>query len=311
MFRWLAHVPAPEKRIALLSLTVGMLLLIVKFVAYSLTGSTAIFSDALESIVNVLASMMALYALAYAHRPPDATHPYGHGKAEFVSAGLEGAMILIAAAAIAFTAVRTLLIGAAVHRIDAGLMLVAFAMLANGAVGFALVKVGRARSSITLEADGKHLLTDAVTSAAAIVALLLVRLTDRAWIDPIAALVIGSLIAWQGVGLIRRSLHGLMDRQDDADNTAITALLDAHIDPAGERPQIAGYHKLRHRHSGRYHWVDFHIQLPGTMDLHTAHEIASELEGKIERLVGEGNATAHIEPASPEHHGQQGRSRKQ
>lgn len=278
----------------LLSVVVGVTLLAIKFTAYFITGSSAIFSDALESIVNVLASLVALSALTYAHRPPDASHPYGHGKAEFLSAAFEGGMILLASAVIVVTALGALLKGAAPQRLDIGLVLVSVATLANGGVGLLLVNVGRRTGSITLEADGRHLLADAITSVAALAALLLVRLTGRGWIDPLFALLIGAYIARQGAGLVRRGLAGLMDQQDADDEQALVRLLDGHV--AGTAPGICGFHKLRHRHSGRYHWVDFHIQVPAHWDIRRGHEVASAIEIEIEQLLGEGKATAHVEP---------------
>src|SRR5687768_11198839 len=169
--RFLPHTPPPEAVAGQLAVVVGVLLLVVKFLAYYRTGSAAIFSDAMESIVNVLASSFALYALFYAHRPADREHPYGHGKIEFMSAGVEGAMILVAAVVIAFRAAEALLRRPRLEEIGLGLVLMALAMVVNGATGLFLIRSGRRHGSLVLEADGRHLMTDAVTSAAAIVAL--------------------------------------------------------------------------------------------------------------------------------------------
>lgn len=285
-----------ERTAAGISLTVGIVLLITKFAAYVLTGSAAIFSDALESIVNVLASAFALYAIILAHAPADQEHPYGHGKVEFLSAGFEGGMILLAAVIIAARALEKLIHGATVEKIDYGLLLIALAMLVNGAVGFYLIRRGKRSGSITLEADGKHLLADAITSAVVLVALLLLWFTGKSWIDPVAALVVAVYIAWMAVGLLRRSAAGLMDEQDKSDDATIRRILDSHLAPNGKSPRICSYHKLRHRHSGRYHWVDFHIMVPADMKIDQAHQVASAIEYEIELALGEGNATAHIEP---------------
>ena len=294
--RLLRHVPAPELAAAALSVFIALALLAVKFLAYYLTGSAAIFSDAMESIVNVLASLFAAYALLLAHQPADAQHPYGHGKIEFMSAGFEGGMILLAAIMIIARAIGALVSGDEVRALDTGLMLILAAGIINAAVGIYLVRAGRRHGSVTLTADGRHLLTDAVTSIAVIAALLLVKLTGRAWIDPIAALLVAGYIIWMASQLLRESAAGLMDRQDIEDEKLLRGILDSHLAPGGAAPQICSYHKLRHRHSGRYHWVDFHIMVPAQWNVAHGHEVASALEYEIENALGEGKATAHVEP---------------
>src|SRR4051812_34402563 len=296
MIPGLGRVPKSEAVAASLSLVVGIALLTIKFIAYFLTGSAAIFSDALESIVNVAASAVAMYALAVAHSPADDEHPYGHGKIEFLSAHFEGGMILLAAIAIAIKAVEALFAPARVQQLGLGIVLIAAAMIINGGVGLYLIRTGKRQGSLTLEADGHHLLSDAVTSATALAALAIVKLLKWPLADPIAALLIAGYIGWMGISLLRRSSAGLMDRQDADDERLLRGILDAHIGPGGKEPRICSYHKLRHRHSGRYHWVDFHIMVPGNLDIDRGHAIASAIEYEIEKALGEGNATAHIEP---------------
>jgi cation diffusion facilitator family transporter len=293
-----SHVPGPEARAAGLSLGVGLALLGVKFFAYFVTGSAAIFSDALESIVNVAAAAMAAYALAYAHRPADASHPYGHGKIEFLSAGMEGGMMLVAAVVAGVQAVNALIHPPALQnrRLEQGLLLMGGALLVNGLMGLHLIRTGRRHHSITLEADGKHLLSDAVTSVATIAGVGLVRLTGWHWADPVAALVVAAYITVTGVGLLRRAEGGLMDRQDREDDELLRALLDAHLGAGGAEPRVCSYHKLRHRHQGRYHWVDFHLVVPAGWDVARGHDVASRIEREIEKALGEGDATAHVEP---------------
>lgn len=291
------QVSRSEVRVALAAVVVGIALLVLKFAAYVITGSAAIFSDAMESIVNVVASSVALYALLYAARPADAGHPYGHGKIEFVSAGLEGGMIVVASVAIIVKTVDTLLF----HTIDIqdlgiGLAMMTVAMVVNGTVGLALVRIGRRQHSITLEADGRHLLIDAFTSVAAIIALVIVKVFNFPPADPIAALLMAGYIGWTGWGLVRRSFAGLMDEQDAGDDRTLRQILDSHVAPDGPAPRICSYHKLRHRHSGRYHWVDFHIVVPATLSVDEGHAIASAIEYEIEQALGVGNATAHVEP---------------
>ncbi len=299
----MTQIPQPisriERRAAILSVVVGFGLMAAKFAAYVLTGSSAIFSDALESIVNVLASVFALYSLLLAHRPADAEHPYGHGKIEFMSAGFEGGLIVVAALAIGLKTLDTLLFHQIrIEQLGSGLALVAAAMLGNGATGIYLIRLGRRYGSMTLEADGRHLLSDAVTSIAALAALAIVKLTGWIYADPIAALLIAVYIGFLGIGLIRRSFSGLMDEQDAADERLIKNILDSHLGPSGKAPRICSYHKLRHRHTGRYHWIDFHIMLPVNLNIQQGHAIASSLEYDIEKALGEADATAHLEPCT-------------
>jgi cation diffusion facilitator family transporter len=298
MRRFFSHVPSDESRAVLLSLVVGVTLLVVKFVAYFLTGSAAVFSDAMESIVNVAASSFALYSLVLAHAPPDENHPYGHGKVEFFSGGFEGGMILLAAVVATVKAVDDLLRGTqlADARLEWGLVLMAATLPVNGLVGLYLVRTGRRKGSVTLVADGHHLMTDAITSVVALLALGVVRLTGWRYADPIGAMAVSVYIARTGLRLLRQAVGGLMDRQDVEDEALLRRILDGHLGPAGAEPRICGYHKLRHRHSGRYHWVDFHITVPADWDVARGHKVASAIEYEIEQALGEGNATAHVEP---------------
>lgn len=290
------QIRSEETRAAILALVVAVVLLAVKFLAYYLTRSTAIFSDALESIVNVLASSFALYSVVLAHAPADEQHPYGHGKVEFLAAGFEGGMIFVAAIVILVRAIDDLLHGSGPGRIDIGIALVVIAMLVNGMVGAMLIARSKRHGSITLEADGRHLITDAVTSAFVIVGLMLVRFTGLRWADPLAAILVAIYIAITAIKLLRRSAAGLMDEQDLEDDRVLKGILDSHLPPTGKQPLICSYHKLRHRHSGRYHWVDFHIMVPADWNIDDGHRVASSIEYEIEKSLGQGNATAHVEP---------------
>jgi cation diffusion facilitator family transporter len=299
MFASLRNVPRAEARAAMMSLALSILLLGLKLTAYMFTGSSAIFSDALETVVNVVAAGFALYALSVAHTPADKSHPYGHGKIEFVSAALEGLLIIVAAAMIFMRTLDTL----RYHRvhvddIGVGLVMLLLAILGNGALGNVLIRTGRRIHSMTLEADGKHLRADAVTSIAAAIALVIVGFTGWVYADPIIALLIAAYFARLGVGLLRRAGGGLMDRQDTDDEQLIDGILRSHVGAAGKPPFICSFHKLRHRHSGRYHWVDFHIMVDPTMSIGAGHNVASAIEYEIEQALGEGNATAHIEPCN-------------
>lgn len=297
MPRPLEHVPPTEAKAIFLSLAAGVILLVLKFVAYVFTSSAAVYSDALESTVNVAAAIFAAYALHVAHTPADASHPYGHGKIEFLSAAFEGGMILLAGL---FAGVKA--IGDLVHpalqadHLDVGLALMATALVVNGVLGWYLVQTGKRHRSLTLEADGHHLLGDAVTSVAAASGLLLVRVMHWPLADPIAALLVSAYIVWVGFRLIARASAGLMDKQDLDDEVLLRQILDAHVGPDGAEPHICSYHKLRHRHSGRYHWVEFHMVVPRDWNVDRGHRIASAIEDEIESALGEGNATAHVEP---------------
>lgn len=285
-----------ELRPAMLSLAVGALLMGGKFVAYYITRSSAIFSDAMENVVNVLSSGFAVYAILLAHRPADLDHPYGHGKVEFLSAGFEGGMMLLASLVIIGQAIGTLLSGQTPTDLTLGFAVAATSMILCTATAMVLRRRGIASGSIALQADGVHLLGDALTSGMVIVGLLIFRQTHFAWADPLAALAISFFIIRQAAVLMRRSAAGLMDEQDRDDAELLKRILDAHIGPRGKPPWICSYHELRHRHSGRYHWVDFHIQVPAWWDVQRGHHVASEIEGEIERALGNGDATAHVEP---------------
>jgi cation diffusion facilitator family transporter len=285
-----------ERNAVLISLTVGTTLMVVKFVAYIATGSSAIFSDALESIVNVIASGFALWAVNFSYQPADRTHPYGHGKIEFVSAMLEGSMVLLAAAVILTQAIAGFYRLTPVDHIVSGIIMVCAAMVVNGALGFYLIHKGKRHNAIALKADGEHLLSDAVTSAAVLFALVLIKITDLTVLDPICATLVSIYVAWMGLRLVRRSMAGLLDEQDPQDDHDLHALLDRHVGAGAVEPRICSYHKLRHRHTGRYHWIDFHLVVPANWGISQAHEAASALEHEIELMLTYADATAHIEP---------------
>jgi cation diffusion facilitator family transporter len=200
---------------------------------------------------------------------------------------------------IAFRAIEEMIRGPGAHRLDWGLLLILFAGVINGIAGLGLLVLGRRRSSMTLTADGKHLLSDAITSVGVLGALLIMWFKPTwHWIDPIAALLVAAYIAYMGIHLLSESAAGLMDRQDAADEKLLREILDAHVGIAAAPrvPRICSYHKLRHRHSGRYHWVDFHVVVPSHLDVAQGHQLASAIEYEIEQALREGNATAHVEP---------------
>jgi cation diffusion facilitator family transporter len=293
------NVPKLEARAAAISLGVGMALMLAKFAAFFLTGSAAIFSDALESIVNVAAAAFATYSLFLAHQPADADHPYGHGKIEFMSAGFEGGMVLLAAIVAAIQALVGLVRGSPdlqSGRLVEGLLLIACTVIVNAGLGAYLIRIGRRQQSLALEADGHHLISDVWSGVFALAGVGAVKLTGWRWADPLAGIAVAVFISRTGIRLIRRSAAGLMDEQDQDDSRTLQQLLDSHVGPNGKEPRICSYHKLRHRHSGRYHWVDFHLVLPADWDIARGHQVATTIEDEIEQTLREGNATSHIEP---------------
>ena len=296
MPRFLQYVPRVEARSLIASLAAAVCLLALKFLAYFFTGSSAIFSDAMESIANVAGAAFAMYALHTAHRPADSDHPYGHGKIEFISAGFEGSMILMAALVAALQAVNAFFHHAALQELGFGLALIVIALCVNSVIGIVLLRVGEKADSAALMADGKHLLSDVVTSVAAVAGLVIVRLTHWNYADPLAALVVAAYIGRTGWTLMRGAFSGLMDEQDVHDEELLRMILDAHVGPAGREPRVCSYHKLRHRHSGRYHWVDFHLVVPRQWNIAHGHDVASEIEFEIETALAAGDATAHVEP---------------
>lgn len=296
------HIPKLESRAAIVSLTTAIILTLLKFVAYFATNSSAIFSDAMESIVNIAASIFAIYSLYLAHRPADAEHPYGHGKVEFISAAVEGGMVLAAAIVAVVKAIDSFIHGADLHieHLAIGVALLTVALLVNGLVGTILIRIGKRQDSATLIADGKHLASDAWTSFAAIAGVAIVLLTGWRYADPLAAILVAIYIAWVGSKLLQGAVDGLMDRQDMGDQRLLRTILESHMGEQAREPRICSYHKLRHRHSGRYHWVDFHIMVPENWDVRRGHEAASKIEYEIEQALGIGNATAHVEPCKHE-----------
>ena len=259
-----AYLRGTELRWAGVSLVVGILMLGIKLVAYYLTRSQAIFSDALENVANVVTAGFAVYSIRLAHEPADADHPYGHGKIEFLSAGLEGAMVLLASALIVGKVAMSLIAREHVKIGDLGdgLLLMAIVLVVNGSLGALLWLRGRQNKALTLEAEGVHLLVDALDSALVLVAIAIVRAMGWQWVDPAAALAVAGYIALTGMKLLKRSAAGLMDEQDPADRARLQGILDSHIGPSGKEPHICSYHKLRFRHVGRSHWIDFHIMVP-------------------------------------------------
>ena len=276
-----------------LSLTLGFLMLLIKVLAYRLTGSAAILSDAAESIVHVAAVSFAAYSLRLSHKPPDDSHLYGHSRIAFFSAGFEGAMIMLAAGYILYVSIDKWLTGLELERLGLGTLLIAAATVLNGALGSYLVWLGRRKRSLILLANGKHVLTDCWTSAGVLLALGLVRLTGwLAW-DPICGILVAINILVSGTRLVRSALAGLMDQTDPALHEQLTGLLDRHTSEHG-----VSYHELRHRNMGDALWVEVHLLFPENTSLREAHRIATAVEQAVETAFDPpAHVTSHLECA--------------
>jgi cation diffusion facilitator family transporter len=279
-------------RAMILSLTVGGLLMTVKFVAYSVTGSAAILSDAFESIINVVASGFVLYSIYLSHQPPDKSHPYGHGKIEYFAVGFEGALIILAAGAILYKAIPAFFQARTIAKLDFGIILVIGASAVNLAVGIFLMRTGRATSSAPLEADGKHLITDVYTSLGVVIGLVLVRMTGWLWWDPLAACLVAVNIVMTGWHLVKESFGRLMDEADPELLERIVEILNQH-----RHPDWIDIHQLRTRHYGNKVHVDFHLVVPRSFGLHQAHMEAENIEKMILNSLPEvEEVIVHVDP---------------
>lgn len=283
---------APLRRFMLMSLAAAVVTIALKSLAALITGSVGFLSDALESGVNLVAAVVALIALRVAARPPDDDHDFGHGKAEYVSALVEGAMIFAAAAAIVWTSVDRLMHPATVEQPGIGLLLTTVASLLNLAVGMLLLRAGREHRSITLIADGKHLLTDVWTSAGVLVGMALVAITHWQPLDPIVALAVGVNILYTGYGLVRRSLSGLLSARLPAEDLAqVDAVLQRFRDEDG-----IGITSVRTVESGRQRLVALEIAVPGAWTVARAHEVTDRLEAALAEALPQCVTLVHVEP---------------
>lgn len=281
------------------SLVVAVLMLVGKLVAYVITGSTAIFSDAIESVVHLGATAMAAFSLWYASRPPDASHPYGHGKIAYFSSGVEGALILAAAAAIIFEATRALILGPEIQSIGIGLLITGVLGLVNLVLGLTLIRVGKRTNAIVLVANGHHVLTDMWTSLGVLVGIGMVWVTDLVWLDPLVALLLGVNILWTSGRLMRDAYSGLMERVDQGETERVLDVLAESV----EEGTISGYHHVRHRRVNDQVWLEQHLLLPDHLQLDEAHRRASDIEARQRSLFSESSVqiTSHLEPLSHEH----------
>ena len=278
-------------RIAAGTILVGLLVLGLKVAAWWLTGSAALFSDALESVVNVVASLVALVALRFAAMPADANHPYGHDKAEFFAAVIEGALIMLAAVSILQHAWASWQDPPALDQPWVGLAFTGLATVVNGGWAVLLLRVGRRERSAALMADARHLNADVVSSIAVIVGLVVAVNTGVRWIDPVLAACVAVHVLWSGVQVMRDSVGGLMDAAPaEVIMGRIRALVGQHADGAIEA------HDLRTRHAGRLTYLEFHLVVPGDMRVAEAHAICDRIEAALRAEVEGLVVTIHVEP---------------
>ncbi len=282
--------------IMLVSLAVAVILLGLKVWAAGVTNSSALYSDAAESFVHLIAVAIAVRALQMSHKPADDDHHFGHDKAAFLSAGIEGAMISCAALFIYYEAGRQFFTGVHMENIGFGALLAGSATLVNLLLGGALLHIGKKRQSPVLRANGHHVMTDVYTSIAVLLALALVHFTKWPWWDPVIAILAATNILWTGIKLVRESLSGLMDAAEPETEAKIRTLLDALMKEHDFR-----YHHLRHRHSGHTHWVELHLVFADETTVHDAHEVATTVEENICALLAPyGRIITHLEPRSAE-----------
>lgn len=283
--------PTSLVRYAWLSIVAALVTIGLKFTAYLLSGSVGLLSDALESGVNLIAAVVVLAALAVAARPPDDRHHFGHDKAEYFSSGVEGALILLAAASIAYTSIERLRNPQPLEQVGIGLAISVAASLVNLGVARVLRRAAQAHDSITLEADSRHLMTDVWTSVGVVIGVSAVALTGWLWLDPVIALLVAANIVWSGFHLLRRSAAGLMD-------SALPAVEIGQIEAVLQRYESEGmaWHDLRTRQSGARRFAELHVLVPGEWSVQRGHDLLERLEQDLGRTMPRLSVTTHLEP---------------
>lgn len=288
----------PRRVAVAASVATALLMLGGKLYAAYLTGSAAIFSDAVESVIHLAATAVAAFGVWWTAQPADEDHPYGHGKFAYFSAGFEGALILVAAIAIIWTGARALLYGAELQQLGLGVAITGALALVNLALGSWLIRVGRRHNALVLVANGQHVLTDSWTSGGVVLGVLLVWATGLRWLDPLLAIAVGANIVWNASALLRTSFEGLMDHASPEE----AARLDAVLREAEAEGLIVGYHQVRHRRVGDEVLIEAHLLFPDDVSLQAAHAVAGVVERRIGALfTGEQvTVTTHLEPAAHE-----------
>ncbi|MFL5846771.1 MAG: cation diffusion facilitator family transporter [Solirubrobacteraceae bacterium] len=283
---------APRSRAALLSIVSNTLLILLKVVAGSITGSVAILTEAMHSAIDLVASLVAYVSIRKADEPADESHPYGHHKMENLAAAIEGMLILVGSGVIVFEAIRRLAEGGSVQKLGFGIAVVAGSMVVNLLVSSYLYRQARATDSPALEGDAAHLRTDAATSAAVLGGLILVQVTGEEWVDAAVALVVALVIVITGVRIVTRSSRVLVDEGLPAAEMAAIGETVRSFGPQG----VAGFHKLRARRAGARRHVDMHVQFREGTTLEDAHRTAHDLQDAIAERVRNADVLIHLEP---------------
>lgn len=295
-----SHGTAPSGAVNLtkyawLSIAAALATIALKTGAWWITGSVGLLSDAAESVVNLVAAVIALVALTVAARPPDAEHHYGHGKAEYFSAAIEGLMIFVAAAVILVTAVQRLLNPVELESLGVGLAISLVATGINGFVGLLLIRVGREHRSATLTADGKHLMTDVWTSAGVVIGVLLVAITGWLQLDAIVAIAVALNILVTGAKLVSHSTSALLDAAlTKGELEVVTSVLEAH------RSADVDFHGLQTRTSGRHRFISVHVLVPGAWTVQHAHDVVEVVEADLKAALDGVEVSTHVEPREDE-----------
>jgi len=284
--------PQIKSRTAALSIVSNSALILLKVIAGSITGSVAILTEAVHSSIDLVASVVAFFSVRKAGEPADESHRYGHEKVENLAAAIEGILILVGSAAIAFQAIRHLVSGEHVQQLGVGIAVVAFSLVANLIVSTVIGRNARATDSPALEGDAAHLRTDALTSLAVLIGLVLVAITGAQWLDPVVALVVSVAIVLTGVRLLSRSSRVLVD---EALPSSEVAAIRAAVEEFGSRG-VVGYHELRTRRAGSQRYVDLHVQFRNGTSLEDAHRTAHELQDVIGARLGGADVLIHLEP---------------
>ncbi|MGH2871572.1 MAG: cation diffusion facilitator family transporter [Solirubrobacteraceae bacterium] len=284
---------AAKSRSAALSLLSNSTLILLKVIAGTLTGSVAILTEAVHSSIDLVASAVAFFSVRKADEPADETHRYGHEKIENLAAAIEGILILVGSAAIAFEAIRHLVDHGRVHQIAIGVAVIAVSLVTNVAVSARLRRAAARTGSPALAGDAAHLGTDALTSAAVLVALVLVYFTGAQWIDPVAALCVAAVVVRTGIVLLAQASRVLVDESLPPDEVERIRQAVEEFSAEG----VVGYHELRTRRAGSRRYVDLHLQFRAGTSLEDAHRIAHELQHRVAAQLGGADVLIHLEPA--------------
>lgn len=279
-----------NKRAAIISMAVGLLMFTAKISAYLITGSSAIFSDAAESVVHIFATGMALFSIIFSNKPADQSHFYGHGNVEYFSAGIEGFLIIVAAVVIIYESAKDLILGVELQKMDIGLYVITAAGMINLLLGLFLIRTGKKTGSLTLVADGKHVLTDSYTSIGVMVGIILVIFTGIKEIDPIFAIIVATNILFTGYKLIRQSIGGLMNETDQEILKKISDLLlsirkDYWID----------LHQLRFWTSGERVFIDFHLIVPFYFTVKQSHDEEDFIKSELQKIFSNADLKIHFD----------------